>query len=302
MGQRSVERSQRPRGLAPVAAVAAGLGAACVAYGALVERDWHKLRHETVPVLAPGSDPLTVLHLSDLHMTRSDRRQREFLGRLAEEPADLVVVTGDMLGEPEAIPVVLGTLGRFHPRLGAVAVLGSNDYYPPRPKNYLGYFLPRRKLKLRGRNPWQDLVSGLDALGWQVLSNARGRIGDVELAGIDDGHINRDDGSVPAPPNGPARLRLGIVHSPYLRSLDAFERNGYRLVLAGHTHGGQVRIPGVGALVTNCDLPRGQARGLSRYGTSYLHVSAGLGTSKYARFRFACRPEASLLRLVPGTA
>jgi uncharacterized protein len=284
------------------AAAVAAAGAACVAYGVLVERKWYRLRRERLGVLAPGAAPLTILHLSDLHQTAADARQRAWLADLAELPADLLVVTGDMLGEPAALEPVLATLGRFRPRLGAVAVLGSNDYYPPRPKNYLGYFLPRRKLKLRGRNPWQDLVSGLEALGWHVLSNERSRIGDIELAGIDDGHINRDDGSVPAPPNGYARLRLGVVHSPYLRSLDAFERNGYGLVLAGHTHGGQVRLPGIGALVTNCDLPRDQARGLSRHGTSYLHVSAGLGTSKYARFRFACRPEASLLRLIPGEA
>ena len=97
----------------------------------------------------------------------------------------------------------------------------------------------------------------------------------------------------------PARLRLGVVHSPYRRALDAFAGNGYDLVLAGHTHGGQVRLPGVGALVTNCDLPRDRVRGLSRWGSSWLHVSAGLGTSKYAPFRFACRPEASLLEVVP---
>jgi predicted MPP superfamily phosphohydrolase len=72
------------------------------------------------------------------------------------------------------------------------------------------------------------------------------------------------------------------------------------LILAGHTHGGQVRIPGVGALVTNCDIPHERARGLSRWRTSWVNVSAGLGTSKYAPFRFACRPEASLLTLVPG--
>jgi predicted MPP superfamily phosphohydrolase len=152
-----------------------------------------------------------------------------------------------------------------------------------------------------GRNPWRELVAGLEERGWLVLSNRRGRLGDVELAGMDDPHIRRDDPGVAVPPAGDrTRLRIGVVHSPYRRSLDAFERNGYGLLLAGHTHGGQVRLPGVGALVTNCDLPRRQARGLSRWGASWLHVSGGLGTSKFARFRFACRPEASLLTVVPN--
>jgi len=78
--------------------------------------------------------------------------------------------------------------------------------------------------------------------------------------------------------------------------------DGADLVLAGHTHGGQLRVPGFGALVTNCDLDRRRARGLSTYEGSVLHVSAGLGTSPYAPIRFACPPEATLLTLVPGEA
>ena len=287
---------------ARLAAALAGAGAACAGYGILVERDWYRLRRERVEALAPGQPPLTVLHLSDLHMTAVDTRRMAFLERLAAEPADLVVLTGDMLGEPAGLGPVLETLGRFRPRLGAVAVLGSNDYFAPRFRNPLTYFLgpSSRRPRSAPRNPWRELVAGLEARGWTVLANRRGQLGDVELAGLDDPHIRRDDPHVLVPADGDAgsRLRLGVVHSPYRRALDAFERNGYGLVLAGHTHGGQVCLPGVGALVTNCDLPREQVRGLSRWGSSWLHVSAGLGTSKYAPFRFACRPEASLLTVV----
>ena len=289
--------------LALLAGAVAAAGAACVGYGVLVERDWYRLRRERVEALDPGQSPLTVLHLSDLHLTVADRRRLAFLERLAAERVDLVVLTGDMLGEPGALDPVLEALGRFRPRLGAVAVLGSNDYWAPRFRNPLGYFVgpSSRRHRSSGRNPWRELVAGLEARGWTVLSNRRGRLGDVELAGMDDPHIRRDDPEVAVPPNGEVRprLRLGMVHSPYRRALDAFERNGYGLLLAGHTHGGQVRLPGVGALVTNCDLPRDRVRGLSRWGSSWLHVSAGLGTSKYAPFRFACRPEASLLTVVP---
>jgi predicted MPP superfamily phosphohydrolase len=288
--------------LARLAGVAAAAGAACVGYGILVERDWYRLRRERVEALGPGQPSLTVLHLSDLHMTPADTRRMAFLDRLADEPVDLVVVTGDMLGEPAGLDPVLETLGRFRPRLGAVAVLGSNDYFAPRFLNPLAYFMgpSSRRRRSAPRNPWRELMAGLEARGWTVLANRRGQLGDVELAGLDDPHIRRDDPGVLVPANGDARprLRLGVVHSPYRRALDAFERNGYGLVLAGHTHGGQVCLPGVGALVTNCDLPREQVRGLSRWGSSWLHVSAGLGTSKYAPFRFACRPEASLLTVV----
>src|SRR5215218_11058621 len=287
--------------VARLAGAVAVAGAACVGYGILVERDWYRLRRERVEALDPGQAPLTVLHLSDLHMTASDARRVAFLERLAAEPVDLVVLTGDMLGEPGGLGPVLEALGRFRPRLGAVAVLGSNDYWAPRFRNPLTYFLgpSSRRRRSSGRNPWRELIEGLRARGWTVLSNDRGWLDDIELAGMDDPHIPRDDPAVAVPPNGQVRLRLGVVHSPYRRALDAFERNGYGLLLAGHTHGGQVRLPGVGALVTNCDLPREQVRGLSRWGSSWLHVSAGLGTSKYAPFRFACRPEASLLEVVP---
>jgi predicted MPP superfamily phosphohydrolase len=296
-----------PGAWSKVALLAAGTvaatGAACVGYGILVERDWYRLRRQRVEALEPGRPPLTVLHLSDLHLTAADTRRIAFLERLAGEQVDLVVLTGDMLGGPGGLDPVLEALGRFRPRLGAVAVLGSNDYWAPRFRNPLGYFLgpSSRRHRSSGRNPWRELVDGLEARGWTVLSNRRDRLGDVELAGMDDPHIRHDDLQVPVLPDGqvPPRLRLGVVHSPYRRALDAFERNGYGLLLAGHTHGGQVRLPGVGALVTNCDLPRDRVRGLSRWGDSWLHVSAGLGTSRYAPFRFACRPEASLLTVVP---
>jgi predicted MPP superfamily phosphohydrolase len=288
--------------VARLAGAVAVAGAACVGYGILVERDWYRLRRERVEALDPGQAPLTVLHLSDLHMTASDARRVAFLERLAAEPVDLVVLTGDMLGEPAGLGPVLDALGRFRPRLGAVAVLGSNDYWAPRFRNPLTYFMgpSSRRGRSSPRNPWRELVEGLEARGWTVLSNRRGLLGDIELAGLDDPHIRRDDPATAVPANGDARprLRLGVVHSPYRRALDAFAGNGYDLVLAGHTHGGQVRLPGVGALVTNCDLPRDRVRGLSRWGSSWLHVSAGLGTSKYAPFRFACRPEASLLTVV----
>ncbi len=294
-------KSTKGRFLVAAGVTAVTAGVACLAYGNLVERHWHRLRELNVPILADGSEPLTILHLSDLHMLAGDERQRTFLQSVADRPYDLVVVTGDFLGEPQALGVVLGTLARLRPHLGAVAVLGSNDYYAPQPRNWLGYLTGPSRLgsPLRPRNPARELTEGLEAMGWMVLSNRRARIGDVELAGLDDAHIDREDLGVPVRPEPeiPTRLRLGVTHSPYLRVLDAFEDARYDLVLAGHTHGGQVCVPGIGALATNCDLPRDRVRGLSRWGRSNVHVSGGLGTSKYAPFRFACRPEATLLHV-----
>ena len=91
-----------------------------------------------------------------------------------------------------------------------------------------------------------------------------------------------------------------MAHAPEPRILDRFAADRYDVVLAGHTHGGQVRLPRFGALVTNCDLDRSRARGLSRWGAhTLLNVSAGLGTSPYLPLRFCCRPEATLITLQP---
>jgi predicted MPP superfamily phosphohydrolase len=92
-------------------------------------------------------------------------------------------------------------------------------------------------------------------------------------------------------------MGLAIVHSP--DPVPELAALGYDLILCGHTHGGQVRMPFVGAVVTNSKIPTRLCMGMSRFGRSYLHVSPGLGTSKYAPFRFLCRPEATVLEVVP---
>ena len=137
----------------------------------------------------------------------------------------------------------------------------------------------------------------------------------VEFVGVDDPHLKYDRyGLVEGPFSREAELRVGVTHAPYQRILDAMTRDGAELVVAGHTHGGQLCLPWYGALVTNCDLDRGRAKGLSRWwpgagrslgsppppDAAWLEVSAGLGTSPYAPVRFACRPEATLLTLVPA--
>jgi predicted MPP superfamily phosphohydrolase len=124
----------------------------------------------------------------------------------------------------------------------------------------------------------------------------------VSFVGLDDPHIGRDN--LPEPTADTGDLRVGVVHAPYLRALGALRDDGARLILAGHTHGGQVCLPGYGTLVTNCDLDRRRARGLHAWPDgaedTWLHVSAGLGTSPYAPVRVACRPEATILTLVPA--
>jgi len=173
------------------------------------------------------------------------------------------------------------------------------------PKNPFVYFDPKHRRQIGAELPWRDLRDVLTASGWKDLTNRRTSIlaggRTIELSGVDDPHLKLDDYAAVAGPVDPsADAHLGLVHAPEPRVLDRFADDGYDLLLCGHTHGGQVCVPGYGALVTNCGIDRERVKGAHRYAAdTWLHVSAGLGTSPYAPYRFACPPEASLLTLVP---
>jgi predicted MPP superfamily phosphohydrolase len=280
-------------------------GAATFAYASLVERNMFTLRRYDVPVLAPDAEPLRVLHLSDLHMMPDQRRKQRWVASLAALDPDLVVVTGDNMAHPDSVSGVLRALQPLLDVPGAF-VFGSNDYRGPVWRNPLSYLLPEREYVQGVELPFDELRSVLVGAGWADMDNARtsfkagGRL--VEIVGVDDPHVSRDDYALVAGPASPsADLRLGLTHSPEPYVLDEMAADGFDLLLAGHTHGGQVCVPFYGALVTNCGLPRSMARGLHRWpdSSSWLHVSAGLGTHPTAPVRFACRPEASLLTLIP---
>ncbi|UZN02815.1 metallophosphoesterase [Cellulomonas sp. S1-8] len=298
-------------------------GAAALAWASLVEVRWYALRQVTVPVLPPGQEPLRILHVADLHLTPGQRRKVDWVRDLATLDPHLVVDTGDNWAHLDAMPALLDAL---EPLLGlpGAFVLGSNDYFAPAFKNPARYLLPdARSTPPRPPTelPWRELVTRLTSAGWVDLSNRRDALEvdgrRLSLVGTDDAHLERDamppaggpddvrtsDGRSPA-----VDLHVGVTHAPYRRVLDAMHADGVDLTIAGHTHGGQLALPFVGALTTNCDLDLSRAKGLHGWpgarpdradgaGSSWLHVSAGLGTSPYAPVRFACRPEATLLTL-----
>jgi predicted MPP superfamily phosphohydrolase len=287
----------------------AAAGAAGLAYGSGYEVRAYTLRHVDVRLLPAGSRPLRVLHVSDLHMTPRQDGKRRWVRELDALEPDLVINTGDNLAHREAGDTVLDALGPLLERPG-VFVFGSNDYYAPILKNPGRYLLPAGQDKTRKGTvlPWPRLRDAFLARGWLDLSNRRTQLPvgglTLALAGVDDPHLEYDDlDAVAGPADSDADLRVGVTHAPYLRVLDAFARDGYDIMLAGHTHGGQVCLPGYGALVTNCDLDTARVKGLHQHTvdgrTAHVHVSAGLGTSPFAPVRFCCRPEATLLTLLP---
>lgn len=251
--------------------------------------------------------PLRVLHISDLHFAPGQNKKAEFLKELAELEPDLVINTGDNLGHKDAINpalAALGPLGRFP----GVFVNGSNDYRSPQPKNPFRYFVAPSKVPLRRDIDTVRFTTELENFGWLNLNNQSGKLEVLGLKlgfiGVDDPHENLDDlGSLNTQVNeiSDADFTLGIAHAPYLRVLEAMTTSGANMIFAGHTHGGQICLPGQKALVSNCDLPTEYASGLSgwHFGDkdSLLHVSAGLGCSIYAPVRLFCPPQVTLIEL-----
>ena len=285
------------------AIAAAGSTALAIGYATLIERNAFTVREVTMPVLSPGSTPLRVLHLSDIHMRPTQRHKQAWLRDLARWDPDLVVNTGDNLSHPKAVPAVVQALGDLLAVPG-VFVFGSNDYFAPRLKSPTKYLTDKDHRVHGNPLPWQDLRAAFNERGWLDLTHSRRDFEvaglTIAAAGVDDPHIGRDRyDAIAGKPSPAANLSLGVVHAPYTRVLDRFAADGYQLVLAGRTHGGQLCLPFYGALVTNCDLDRSRAKGASHWGAhTALHVSAGIGTSPFAPARFCCRPEATLLTLV----
>jgi predicted MPP superfamily phosphohydrolase len=296
----------RMRTLLGAAATAGALG---LGYSAVIERNWFALRRYDVPVLPPDAPPLRILHISDIHLTPGRHRLLSWIRALDALAPDLVVNTGDSIAHGDAVGPLVDALGPLLNRPG-VFVYGSNDLYSPMPRNPLRYIW-RTSADDKDRTvpdlPWPELGASLESAGWLNVNNRRSRLKagdlDIEVAGVHDSHVGRDRYQQIAGPADPgADLRLGVLHSPEPRVMDQFVADGFDLLLAGHTHGGQICLPVNRALVTNCGIDRDRASGLHHHpadGPAWLHVSAGLGTSPYTPVRLFCRPEATLLTLVP---
>jgi uncharacterized protein len=273
----------------------------------VIERRWYRLRRLRIEGVLRAPGTLRILHVSDLHQVPGQDHRVEFLAELAELDHDVVVATGDLLGAPDAEDVTAAALAPLTSggRPGLV-VLGSSDAFGPRPKSPFTYFTSPEGRVFGERLDTHRLVDRLADYGYTTLRGEATVIdtpaGRVAVGGFDDPHLPTtvipDPATIAPPPGaGDAVLNLGLVHAPYVAALDALHDAGHDLLLAGHTHGGQVRLPGIGALTANCDIPLDRARGLSRHRGRWLHVSPGLGHNRYFPFRFACRPEATVLEL-----
>jgi len=295
------------------AVLGGAVGAASVAFaaGLFEARAFRVVNHElTLPANVPGR--VRILHISDLHYMRGQSAKARFVASLARLEPDIVVATGDLLADDDGFDEFAGLMAPLL-RLPGVFVFGSNDYFGPTPVNP-AYYLRRRTGVVHPKGKvlaWRRVRDLLGGAGWADLNNARTRLDaaglTLELRGAGDAHIGMDDYAAGAADAGadwasdPADLLLGVTHAPYRRVLDAMAADGIPLMLAGHTHGGQLCLPGR-AIVANCDLPVGMVKDVHRYlpggegpVDAWLHVTAGVGSAPTFPLRTFCRPEACLL-------
>jgi predicted MPP superfamily phosphohydrolase len=280
-------------------------GSATAAYAVWETRAYRFVEHRLE--VAGRAPVLSVLHISDTHLTARNRRLtawlRELPGKL-DRPPDVAIATGDMIDDDSGIEPLEEVLAHLTGRLGSFYVFGSHDYFQSTPRGALRSLVHRysgsREPRSARYTDSDRLRAALADAGWTSLNNHYAVLSHegrrIRIAGVDDPYLNRHrlEHVIREPEDD---LAIGLVHAPDIVS--EWVLAGYDLVLAGHTHGGQIRLPLAGALVTNCKLPSALAQGPNRVGAGWLHVSPGLGTSKFSPVRFLCSPEVTLLRLAP---
>jgi len=266
----------------------------------------YKVRTATLPLLPKGSRDIKILHFSDLHLTPNKKREIADIKSFIDHSPDLVISTGDFLAHKDAVKTVVGALDQLL-ELPGLFVFGSNDYYAPQFKNPFSYLRKDNgERKLGNKLPWQSLQKHLVKRGWQDLNHNKVKLKVngvvIEARGTDDAHLELDDyRKVEGKVSKSADLAIGVTHAPYERVIAAMAQDKLDLIFAGHTHGGQIRLPWIGgskSLTTNCDLENWRSRGVTKVNDEpWLNISAGMGMSPFAPIRFACPPEVSLITL-----
>jgi predicted MPP superfamily phosphohydrolase len=257
-------------------------------------------------LLPKGCADIRILHFSDLHLTPSRKRLTQDIKSWIELKPDLVVATGDFIAHRDGIKPLISALGKLLDTPG-LFVFGSNDYYGPKFKNPLSYLLPDKGERKLGKQLNSTLLSKQLSKGaWQDLNRKKVKVKIkgvvIEARGTDDAHLELDNYPLVAGKKSTAAdISLGVTHAPYERVLSAMAEDNLDLILTGHTHGGQIRLPWPGgskALTTNCDLENWRASGLTKVNDQpWLNVSAGMGYSPCAPIRLFCPPEVSLINL-----
>lgn len=274
---------------------AAAVGVALALYATLYEPFAIRLRRLRLvcPRLPAGLDGFTILQLSDLHMSKTGRRERRVARLIRGLSPDIVAITGDLAFDDVAGRDLARMALEARPRHGVYAISGNADVRHP------DYFAGVQRV--------------MREAGVRFLENEHvvlSRNGDrLIVAGVDDPHTGRDDLSRAVLDAPPDTFLVLLAHTPAI-AVGAIEV-GADVVLSGHTHGGQLALPFIGPLYTRSGHGKGLAAGLVggtklrntigvEPGATQIYVSRGIGSS-FLPLRFLAPPEVALIRLArPG--
>lgn len=261
-----------------------------VSYGFRIEPTWLELNHCDVPVrgLPEAFAGFRIVHLSDFHCSPkvSPAYLHEAVDLAQAQQGDVVVLTGDFVHRGyRYIDPVAEVLSRLSAPCGVYAVLGNHDYSV---RNALGY--------RRYRHLYRAVSEALTARGIHVLHNEnillRRQGAGLHLIGVEDLWSRACDVEAGFASLDPSVPCIVLAHNPHTVE----HLNGCRcdLMLSGHTHGGQVHVPGLGRPALSRKARR-FAAGLYRHRDTYLYVNKGVGFG--FRFRYGARPEVAVLYL-----
>jgi len=248
--------------------------------------------------------PLRIMHLSDIHFAGRNERLDAFFDSLAKEPCDYIFVTGDIIDCISGIPDAVKNLSKLKPEQGIYAVLGNHDYLDYRPVEMVVHnvceIMDRdypEKFRPNNRQRVDLLEAALGKAGVRLLKNETVETSfegaPLLIHGLDDAttgqaNLRRTMGNY-----DPAKLNILLTHT-----VDVFLDIGKEeidLSFSGHSHGGQIRLPFWGAVITHTMMGRPFAAGVLKHKGAVCSISRGMGTSRYLKVRLLCRPEAIIL-------
>lgn len=283
-----------------LAGCAIGVGIGTYLYASRVEARRYQLEKLRVTINGGAqrrfSRPLKILHISDLHLSHPESHKIEFLQRVTDDDYDLVILTGDIFENESGVPYAGQLLSRA-PRLGAYAVLGNHDYY-----DYNMWHKTFGRIVRKFRHPAQKrdvtpMVEALESGGFKVLRNNSITFPEegLHVIGVDYPGVSQQHLLDMSDKCHPEHLLLALFHVP--QNLESYVKAGVHLAFGGHTHGGQIRIPGYGAIITDSELPGREASGLFHRGDTAFHISRGVGADPRTNFRLFCPPHATVLEV-----
>lgn len=278
------------------AAAAAGL----MVWIFLVEPNWYQLRQQTVRLSKPLPALVTILHLSDFHFSGPRFFLSRFFDRLARLEPDFIFLTGDFIDTGNGIRPCAENLKKLRAKRGIYAVLGNHDYESyPSWRQLLRVLTGESVGCGRKAGDIETLKAALEKSGVRILFNENIPLqlpggGRGVLVGIDDPFTGRADFSKAFEgvlDNG--AVKIALIHAP--APFPVLKHWKIDVAFSGHTHGGQLRLAGLGPHPLIRRLER-IVDSTDRFGFAGV-VSKGLGANPPLHFRFGCRPEALLIRL-----